>query len=187
MACPLQRWRLGKIAFWRWLPFRLALWKLMAVEVRAGLDCFTDHTFFFHCCCGNKDKDVIDCWKQTPELAEDCCDHLMHHCPENSRGWRVALEASSRGRTSPPSSEADAWPSGSLLEEVEQMPSADAVHVAFVATRGSSGRSEVVATMDNCWESHVYSRQHCCDARFAPPASRCFETVEAFDRCCATT
>eukprot|EP00928_Gymnodinium_smaydae_P045569 TRINITY_DN30366_c0_g1_i3.p1 TRINITY_DN30366_c0_g1~~TRINITY_DN30366_c0_g1_i3.p1 ORF type:complete len:315 (-),score=72.53 TRINITY_DN30366_c0_g1_i3:8-829(-) len=36
-----------------------------------------------------------------------------------------------------------------------------------------------------CWDFQVYSRDHCCDTRFRPPASRCFDTVGDFEVCCS--
>ncbi|CAK0881525.1 unnamed protein product [Prorocentrum cordatum] len=117
----------------------------------ASADCFTSVAHFEHCCC----QASPDCWVHTTTLsAERCCSHLVQHCP----------------RAASPPAAAAGLPEGGVCAG-ETCAAAEAEEVGRASRPRDDG--------PGCWELQVYSRTHCCDRRFAPPNSRCFDTLAA--------
>eukprot|EP00930_Biecheleria_cincta_P020752 TRINITY_DN15533_c0_g2_i1.p1 TRINITY_DN15533_c0_g2~~TRINITY_DN15533_c0_g2_i1.p1 ORF type:complete len:186 (-),score=41.87 TRINITY_DN15533_c0_g2_i1:60-617(-) len=140
-------------------------------------DCFTSESHFLHCCCAASQT----CWAGLSEKAAAdsktrCCGHLYVHCPKTSQDFghddrqrrkQVADEQASSNVASSPK----------LTEKAKQA----AVAASDAAAAIVSGQ---VTRAKRCSEMHVYSRKHCCDRRFEPPNSRCFESIEVFEACC---
>eukprot|EP00931_Biecheleriopsis_adriatica_P012389 TRINITY_DN113526_c0_g1_i1.p1 TRINITY_DN113526_c0_g1~~TRINITY_DN113526_c0_g1_i1.p1 ORF type:complete len:222 (+),score=34.46 TRINITY_DN113526_c0_g1_i1:49-666(+) len=152
-----------------------------------SLDCFTSESHFHFCCC---EREQEECWSgagrgPAERSRKRCCLHLMVHCGDMDRLTVEPLvvdgQRCGEGTASCNSSQLRAEPKSLTEVKVAERAKQAAVAASEAATAIVNG---LVARSERCAEMHVYSPKHCCDRRFEPPNSRCFESLDVFEACC---
>eukprot|EP00927_Polykrikos_kofoidii_P034530 TRINITY_DN29286_c0_g1_i1.p1 TRINITY_DN29286_c0_g1~~TRINITY_DN29286_c0_g1_i1.p1 ORF type:complete len:279 (-),score=28.13 TRINITY_DN29286_c0_g1_i1:43-879(-) len=175
-----------------------------ALATTSPLDCFTHVEFFEFCCCGNGDDvvprtgcfDSVVGWTQAL-----CCNHLINYCPPSPVATAGSDLLDKSKSTEDESKLADmldgsvaAGSAGTLPELFAETPKTAFGTKGATSAHGTTRKrgdlsdsveNESISTRseEKC-SNQVYSLDHCCDPRFKPPSSRCFDTMSAFLACC---
>eukprot|EP00440_Ansanella_granifera_P019840 gb/GFBE01021552.1/.p1 GENE.gb/GFBE01021552.1/~~gb/GFBE01021552.1/.p1 ORF type:complete len:191 (+),score=31.08 gb/GFBE01021552.1/:1-573(+) len=161
-------------------------WVVKDAEV---LDCFTSERHFRFCCCNDTDSRHV-CWAGAGEgpaamSRARCCTHLMEYCQAemtDDSNYSAGECSSSNPQCVDdqlhlPKPELEVNSENRRNERAREAAIA-ASDAAKAIIGGQASRAEQCSLM------HVYSPKHCCDRRFEPPNSRCFDSLEVFEACC---